>query len=416
MNRPHHAADDDPESHRTSERPSRDATSLAHGDGDHGIAGGDGAFYGLLVESVQDYAIFVLSPTGIVRSWNAGAERIKGYAAHEIVGRSFSLFYSDEEQRAEKPARELEIADRDGRFEEEGWRLRKDGTPFWANVVITALRSADGALVGFAKVTRDLTERRQTEQRNLVEARRASAAEATNRVRSEFLATLSHELRTPLNAIGGYAELMQAEVGGPVSPQHREYLDRIVSSQKHLLVIINDLLNYSQIEAGHFAYEVRPVPLRLVVDDTLPMVMPQAAVKRITIVAESGSAPLFGSGDQHKVEQIVLNLLSNAVKFTPTGGRIVISCESLAGRVAISVSDTGPGVPQEMAEAIFEPFVQLGRSLAAPQEGTGLGLAISREMARAMGGDLLLRATKGGGATFTLYLPVAAPDEQAGAP
>ncbi|MFL5616269.1 MAG: PAS domain-containing sensor histidine kinase [Gemmatimonadaceae bacterium] len=361
----------------------------------------------LIVQSVKDYAIFMLDPKGNVATWNEGAHRIKGYTAEEIIGRHFSTFYPESDIENGKPPWELEVATREGRFEDEGWRIRKDGTRFWANVVITALFDSQGKLIGFAKVTRDLTERKEAEDRAVRDAARLAAAEASSRTKSEFLATMSHELRTPLNAIGGYAELMEMGVTGPVTDEQRSYLQRIRGSQQHLLAIINDLLNYSRSEAGQLNYDITRVSLHDVVDRALPMMVPQSTAKSITVAHGPCMSDVCAWGDQQKIEQIVLNLLSNAVKFTPEGGKVMIECAQASDHGTIVVSDTGPGVPSDKKEAIFEPFVQLGRSLTSRQEGTGLGLAISRDLARAMHGDLYVEPSEGGGAKFTLTLPAA---------
>jgi len=305
---------------------------------------------------------------------------------------------------AGKPKWELEIAVREGKYEEEGWRVRKDGSFFWANVLITAVRNAQNELIGFSKVTRDLTERRSAQQRALADARRIAEAEASNRTKSEFLTAMSHELRTPINATLGYAQLLETGIGGPITEQQREYLTRLRASQQHLLRIVNDMLNYSRIEAGQMVYELAPVPLAAVVSVVLPMVEPQAVNKQLTLEHRPFPEPLIGRADQAKVEQIILNLLSNAVKFTPTGGRIVIGYAVLDSWLGITVQDTGPGIPPDLRDAIFEPFVQVGRRLNNPSEGTGLGLAISRDLARAMGGDVVVASVPGQGSTFTLKL------------
>jgi PAS domain S-box-containing protein len=393
----------------------------------------------LLVQNVKDYAIFMLDPAGHVDTWNAGAERLKGYTAEEIIGTHFSAFYVPDEVAAGKPERALRIALDAGHFEEESWRVRKDGSRFWANVVITPVRDSESKLAGFAKVTRDLTERRAADERALEDARRIAAeeaardvaeqraaelraltdqlreksaelerrseeAETANRAKSEFLAAISHELRTPLNAIGGYAQLMQLEVSGPVTNGQREQLARIQRSQKHLLGIINDLLNFSRIEAGKIAYAIEPVVLHEVVEAVAPMVVPQAVAKRLQLKVGTCSTTAVALADRPKVEQIVLNLLSNAVKFTPEGGEIELTCGEEADRAWLRVRDTGVGIPADQLEAVFAPFVQVGRSLANPKEGAGLGLAISRELARAMSGDLIVESREGAGSLFTLAL------------
>src|SRR5689334_4505245 len=438
------------------------------------------ARFRLLVESVRDYAIFVLDPAGHVATWNAGAERIKGYDATEIIGRHFSVFYPMERVEEGFPQYELEVATRVGRFEDEGWRIRKDGSRFWANVVITALRSSAGELVGFAKVTRDLTERRAAEeqarrlaaeqaarseaerrgaelqllseqleeqaieleqqreeaqtlseeleqaneqlQRALAEAndaRRSAEAEAAraaeaSRAKSDFLATMSHELRTPLNAIAGYTQLIDMGLRGPVTTAQHEDLQRILRSQTHLTSLINEVLSYARLESGAITYAVRPTPVTAAAENAEALVEPQRAAKGIHLDVRlpggEGTPPIQVLADQDKLQQILINLLSNAVKFTPPGGRIVLDLVTeleRPGMALIRVSDTGMGIPADKLQAIFEPFVQVGRSLNSPGEGTGLGLAISRELARGMGGDLTVESTEGRGSVFTLTLPLA---------
>ena len=407
----------------------------------------------LIVEGVRDYAIYMLDPQGRVATWNAGAERIKGYAASEVIGQSFARFYPPEAIAAREPERHLEVAASVGRYDEEGWRVRRDGTRFWASVLITALRNSNGELVGFAKVTRDLTERRAAEERALADARRVAAeeaklaeaaerenelrelaeqlrrqaaqlaartrdaresqrrADAANRAKSEFLTAMSHELRTPLNAIGGYADLLLMGLSGPVTPQQTEQLSRIKRSQEHLLGIINDILNFSRVEAGQLMYDLGPVVVRDVIDGVVRMLAPQAAAKDVRLEAGDCGADVVAWADRLKTEQIVLNLVSNAVKFTGGGGSVAVSCDALAlDCVAVRVADTGRGIPADQLDVVFEPFVQVGRTLTSAPEGAGLGLAISRDLARAMKGDILVESTVDVGSTFTLTLPAKASD------
>ena len=359
----------------------------------------------VLVQTVRDYAIFRLDANGRVASWNAGAEAIKGYRPDEIIGSHFSAFYTAEDVAAGKPARALDIAARIGAYSEEGWRVRRDGSSFWASVVITALRGADGAVTGYAKVTRDLTERREAQQRAINDARQLGEAEAASRTKSEFLAVMSHELRTPINATIGYAQLIDAAIGGPVTAQQHDYLNRICASQQHLLRIISNLLDYGRISANKVAYDFALVPAQAVIDAVFPMVEPQAAAKGLELLIERQASELVMRADRVKAEQILLNLLANAVKFTPPAGRVSVTTAANAAWVTVAVHDTGPGIPPDKAEAIFEPFVQLGRSLASGHHGTGLGLAISRDLAREMGGDIEVETTPGAGATFTIKLP-----------
>lgn len=364
-----------------------------------------GEIYQLMVEAVRDYAIFMLDPKGHVASWNRGAERIKGYTADEIIGQHFSVFYPRSAVETGHPQYELRVAAEIGRFEEEGIRVRKDGSQFWASVVITAVHDHSGELVGFAKVTRDLTERRNAELRAIADARRVAEAEAANVAKSEFLTAMSHELRTPLNAIGGYTDLLSLGLGGPVTPQQTEYIERIRRSQQHLMGVITDLLNFSRIEAGHLTYDIAPISLAHVIDAVAPLVEPQARKKNIRLEIETANRTCIAMGDRAKVDQILINLLTNAIKFTAPLGSVKVTCRLTDAMASIDVIDNGVGIAPEKQESIFEPFVQLGRSLTSAHEGVGLGLAISRDLARAMGGNLTVVSAVGSGSTFSLTLP-----------
>jgi signal transduction histidine kinase len=229
-------------------------------------------------------------------------------------------------------------------------------------------------------------------------------AEDANRAKTEFLTTMSHELRTPLNAIGGYAQLLSLGIRGPLSDEQRRDLERIDKSQRHLLSLINDILNFAKLEAGRVDFEIEPVSVAAVLASIEPLVMPQLGEKQLRYDDHRQQSEAVVLADEEKVRQILLNLLSNAIKFTPAGGAIDIGVESDSETVSITVSDTGVGIAAEKLGAIFEPFVQLGRRLASTHEGTGLGLSISRNLARGMGGDLIAHSETGRGARFTLVL------------
>ena len=236
-------------------------------------------------------------------------------------------------------------------------------------------------------------------------AERTGAAEEANRVKSEFLATMSHELRTPLNAIGGYAELLEIGVRGPITDQQRQDLLRIQASQRHLLGLINEVLNYAKLETGSVQYHLTDVPVSEVLASAGALVTPQARERSLTLKVDTCSEELTVRADAEKLLQILANLLSNAVKFTPDGGSVRLSCRVTEDALLFQVIDSGIGIPADKLDPIFEPFVQVRSDLTRTAEGTGLGLAISRDLARAMGGDLTAESTPAEGSTFTLMLP-----------
>jgi signal transduction histidine kinase/PAS domain-containing protein len=298
--------------------------------------------------------------------------------------------------------------------------VRASGSEAWAAITLTAsaaeplgavalgfagdrtfgddARSYVGAIVEQAAQALERVRLREAERR----AR--EAAEEANRAKTQFLATMSHELRTPLNAISGYAELLSLGLRGPITPEQQEDLGRIMRSQRHLLSVINDILNFARLEAGYVEYRIANVPVPSLIGDLESLIRPQLASKRLEFTCDETPHDVVVRADAEKVRQVLLNLLANAVKFTAAGGRVRVTCDPEASRVHIRVIDTGLGIPADRRAAIFEPFVQLHRTLAQPAEGTGLGLAISRDLARGMGGELSVESEPGVGSTFTLTL------------
>ena len=285
--------------------------------------------------------------------------------------------------------------------------------PVRVATLVTTLRAALRARRRQYDVRDHLEERRQllaNERRLREEAENAAARAAdANRAKGEFLAMMSHELRTPLNAIAGYTQLLEMGVRGPVTVEQREDLARIDRSQRHLLSVINDLLNFAKLEAGRVQFTLRPVIMHDVMLEVEALVEPQLRAKSLRYVDAGDCRDVVALADPEKAQQILINLLSNAIKFTPAGGTISVACTASAGQVQTIVRDDGTGIPADKLEAVFEPFVQVDRAFASRQEGTGLGLAISRDLARGMGGDLQATSEFGTGSTFTLTLPQAVP-------
>jgi PAS domain S-box-containing protein len=248
-----------------------------------------------------------------------------------------------------------------------------------------------------------------TEYKHLVASERSARQEAeqANAAKSQFLATMSHELRTPLNAIAGYSELLKLEIRGPITPEQRQDLERIDRSQRHLLSLINDVLNFAKIEAGHVAVETKAMELGNVIKSLREFVEPQLREKGLRLSMTEDIPQTEACGDPDKVRQILINLLSNAIKFTPEGGQIDLGCYEDDKMLFLRVDDSGSGIPEDKLEAIFEPFVQVNRGYASKHEGTGLGLSISRDLARRMGGDLTVTSSVGEGSRFVLALPKA---------
>ncbi|HST58897.1 MAG TPA: PAS domain-containing sensor histidine kinase, partial [Longimicrobium sp.] len=255
----------------------------------------------------------------------------------------------------------------------------------------------------------DVTEHKRAELEREALLREAQAAraeaEAANRTKADFLASMSHELRTPLNAIGGYVELLDMGIHGPMTEAQRGAMARITANQRHLLTLINDILSFARLEAGSMQFDVEVLAAQEVIAGVESLVAPQAEARGVAYTSEPCDPGLRFRGDTERVRQILLNLVGNAIKFTPAGGWVVLSCGADDAWVELRVRDNGIGIPPEEQERIFDPFQQVGRRLSQPQEGVGLGLAISRDLARAMAGDLIVQSTPGEGSVFILRLP-----------
>jgi PAS domain S-box-containing protein len=377
----------------------------------------------LLVEAVKDYGIFMLDPAGNVSSWNPGAEQSKGYKAEEIIGQHFACFYTPADVAAGTPQRGLQIALNEGRFEEEGLRLRKGGLPFWAIVTITAIHDAFGRHIGFANVTRDITERREAEQKL-----RAAHAELEQRVteriaeltiayhaleqvsvtKDRFLSSMSHELRTPLNAIIGFTGTLLMRLPGALTTDQERHLGIIQRSSQHLLALINDILDLAKIESGMIDLRLELIVFQEVITEVAVILRPLAEQKGLHLIADCPAEPLVVQTDRRILIQILINLMNNAIKFTQNGSvRLTLGQSLEQGRrlTKIEVIDTGIGIPAEDQARLFHLFAQVDNLHMRQQEGTGLGLHLSQKLAGLLGGQITLQSELGQGSTFTLTLP-----------
>jgi PAS domain S-box-containing protein len=358
-------------------------------------------YYRLLVESVTDYAIFMLDPDGKVATWNKGAFHVKGYEEAEVIGMPYERFFLPEDAAAGKPQRLLQRTLREGHAEDEGWRRRKDGSRFWALAVLTAIYDEAGQLVGFGKVTRDLTERKRAEEL----AARNLELQLANKLKSELVANMSHELRTPLNSIIGYAELVAADPRVELDTVASKNLEIVLRCSEQLLGLINEVLDLSKLEAGQTRAHVEPFDPRQTLEAAVAVNRPQADEKGLALALHVAPGVELVLGDEAKLRQIVINLVNNAVKYTEHGEVKVSLAPAGDERFQVEVVDTGPGIAPEHQELVFQEFHQVEAKATRKQGGTGLGLAISRRLATLLGGTLALASTPGQGSTFRLELP-----------
>ena len=346
----------------------------------------------LLVEGVQDYAIYMLDTDGVVSSWNAGAHRIKGYTRGEIIGRHFSNFFTPEDIDAGKPWKALAQAKSEGHYESEGWRVRKDGTRFWARAVLTPLKDDQGVLRGYTKVTQDLSERRQLQSLE-------KAAQNVN----EFIAMLAHELRNPLAPIRTAVQVM---AHASAEPAAREQLRQTIDRQSANLVrIVDDLVDISRITRGVLNLERAPADLLEIVRHAIDTTIPAIESRRHALEVIAPPMPVTVMVDRHRMNQVLVNLLNNAARYTPEGGAISVSVEVGGGFASVRIRDNGRGVEPEMQERIFDMFVQGRSPVERASGGLGVGLALARRLVEMHGGTLQVNSGgKDQGSEFVVRL------------
>jgi PAS domain S-box-containing protein len=347
----------------------------------------------VLLEGIEDYAIFMLDPEGRVTSWNTGAQRLMGYTPREIIGESLERFFTPEDIEAGRPKAELESARLNRRFQDQAWRVRKDGTRYWSDIVVTALNDGRGVLRGFAKVTRDLSERKRME-----------SLEQQGRHLTEFLAMLAHELRNPLAPIRNALAIMAMQ--GDTSPQiawSREVLERQTA---HLTRLVDDLLDVSRITRGKMRLQGATMDFHAAIQRAVEAVRPLVDERRHRLHMKTAADPLPVNGDMTRLTQVVVNLLNNAAKYTPAGGDITLETAIEGDDVVLRVKDTGVGMPEQLLERVFDLFAQGERTLDRSEGGLGIGLTLARRIVMLHGGTIVARSEGvGKGSEFIMRLP-----------
>ncbi|HZZ90972.1 MAG TPA: PAS domain S-box protein [Usitatibacter sp.] len=349
----------------------------------------------LLLEGVHDYAIMMLDPEGRVTSWNTGAERILGYAASEVLGRSFEMFSTPEDLKEGRPVEELRTARLNRRTEDRGWRVRKDGSRFWADVVVTALHDSHGELRGFAKVTRDLSD-----------LKRVETLQEQGRHLNEFLAMLAHELRNPLAPLRNALSIMV--MGGEELPPRVAWSHAVMDRQlTQLTRLVDDLLDVSRITRGKLRLRNDSMDLNDAVHTAIESARPLFNERAQKFEATLSAAPLMLNGDVARITQVAANLLNNAAKYTPEGGRVEVSSFTDGGNAVLRVSDTGIGIAPENIDFIFDLFAQGDRAIDRAAGGLGIGLTLARRIVEMHGGSIAVQsAGVGQGSRFEVRLPL----------
>ena len=351
----------------------------------------------VLMENVKDYGIFMLDSLGRIATWNAGAERLLGYPGDDILGEPFGKIFTPEDVQQRQPEFELREARNKGRCEDERWHVRRDGSQFWASGVLTPLWTDDGTLRGYAKVVRDITERKMGE---------LATAEA-NRRKDEFLAILSHEFRNPLAAIASAAQLVKLELQeNEAGQQAIGIIERQAAGLAHM---VDELLDISRISGGKLQLHRQRVELGEFLAHALEAAQPMIAARHHELSVTAPSEAIWVDADPHRLEQIISNLVVNAAKYTDPGGQIAIAAERHGNQVTLRISDNGGGILSEMLPRIFEPFVQVDRSLERSQGGLGIGLALVKRLVEMHGGKVeAFSEGIGKGSQFVVQLPVIA--------
>lgn len=365
--------------------------------------------YRLLVNSIQDYAIFYLDAAGYVASWNKGAQRLKGYKADEIIGKHFSVFYTSKDIKAGRPAHNLEECLQYGHIEDEGWRVKRDGSRFWADVIITAIHDESGQLVGYAKVTRDLTERKRQEDMlrhaNEKLQRHQIELEGLNSAKDEFISVASHQLRTPATGVKQFLGLLREGYAGELTPRQREFVDKAYESNDRQIALVNDLLRVAQLDAGRVNLTKTRIDVGGLVRDVIDEQINRFHDRGQFVSYEVPTTPILAFVDHMRYRMVLENIIDNASKYTPEGGKVVVSVTMIGSDVCVSVRDTGVGIESDELPRLFEKFSRIPNELSDVGGGSGLGLYWAHKIITLHNGAITVHSEPGEGSIFGITVP-----------
>jgi PAS domain S-box-containing protein len=366
--------------------------------------------YKLLVDSVEDYAIFLLDTAGQVVSWNVGAERLKGYSASDIIGQHFSVFYTAKDRKNGKPNWVLQQSIAKGRFEDEGWRVRQDGSRFWANVVMTALYDTKGIHRGFAKVTRDLTKRKEHEDAlqatNEQLEHSYQELQKLNSLKDEFVSLASHQLRTPATGVKQYLALLIEGFVGPLSEQQQDMLHKAYTSNDRQIEIINDLLQVAQLDAGKVVLHKKIVDISEMVADVIDEQIDAFKLRHQQVIFHNPAEACEAVVDPVRFRMVLENLIDNASKYTPDKGTITANIKKTAKHLIVTIADTGVGIEDTDLSKLFQKFSRLTNPHTKNVTGSGLGLYWAFKMVDLHQGKLAVKSAIDKGTTFTITIPL----------
>ncbi|MDB5187069.1 MAG: sensory box protein [Candidatus Saccharibacteria bacterium] len=365
--------------------------------------------YQLLVDSIQDYAIFLLDTSGYIETWNKGAEKITGYTADEIIGKHLSALCPPSDIAHGKPDKQLLLAARTGSTEDEDWCVKKDGSRFWADEILTALFNKGGSLIGFAKITRDITDKKRSKHAliaaNKLLKHQHIELEALNNVKDEFISLASHQLRTPATGIKQFLGLLLEGYAGNLTIQQSAYIQKAYESNERQIDLVNGLLRTAQVDAGKVNLDKSFVNLRTVIDgvvDGLRDVF-DARAQSVTVIEKDNQSDIYI--DEPRIRMVIENIIDNASKYTENGGAVTITLSETNMYAQVSIKDTGVGISEKDIKKVFEKFNRIPNKLSDTAGGTGLGLYWAKKIINLHKGTIGVKSAVDEGTEFIIKLP-----------